>query len=208
MSYDHLALPYALLETLTFGRALQRARCAALAEVPIPERVLLLGDGDGRFLEQAVRTWPQAQFVSIDQSEGMLRRARERVASDRVRFERANVRDLAVLEEVIGADSFDLLVTHFFFDCLTTATLEKLVPTIARRLGRDGRWIVADFVRASWWQGALLWGMYRLFHNLTETEARSMPDYVRLLHDKGFQDTLVGAWRAGFIETRVFQRCS
>ena len=55
MSYDTLAPYYRWLEGFTFGGVLQRARCAGLRwwKGESPRRVLLLGDGDGRFLREA-----------------------------------------------------------------------------------------------------------------------------------------------------------
>ena len=70
MSYTTLAPHYHWLETLTFGRALQAARCACLqaGEEVRPQRALLLGDGDGRFLERALRCWPEASWVSASKT--------------------------------------------------------------------------------------------------------------------------------------------
>ena len=102
MSYDVLAPLYATLERLTFGRALQRARCAPLLAEVTPSTVLVLGDGDGRFLEQAVGAWPRASFVVVDQSAAMLTMAKQRANRHDVRFLQADVRDgLGVLDSQV-----------------------------------------------------------------------------------------------------------
>ena len=119
MSYDRFAPFYRLAETLVFGRALQEARCAGLSGGD-PKSVLILGDGNGRYLEQAVLAWPKAEFVSIDASEGMLRQAKKRVGEDRVRFIHADV--IAGLQEVQD-QNFEVIVTHFFLDCFQEETL-------------------------------------------------------------------------------------
>lgn len=50
MNFDRLAPFYRAMETLAAGGKLQRCRLAFLGEIPIPRRVLLAGEGHGRFL--------------------------------------------------------------------------------------------------------------------------------------------------------------
>ena len=203
MSYDALAPIYATLERLSFGRALQRARCAPLQSEAAPANVLVLGDGDGRFLEQAVKAWPSATFVMVDQSEAMLAMAKRRVDTRRVRFLQADVGDnLGVIE----GERFDAVVSHFFLDCFTATTIKRLVPDVAARLSSHAQWFVSDFAAKAWWQRGLLWLMYRFFHNLTETEAWRLPEYGEVLSRAGFSSARLGNWRAGFVVADVWRR--
>lgn len=50
--YDRLASSYRGIEWLVFGSQLQRARVALIDQLPDWNRLLILGDGDGRLLEQ------------------------------------------------------------------------------------------------------------------------------------------------------------
>ncbi len=59
MSFDRVAPFYRRLETLVFGGQLQAARCAFVREVSGSRRALLVGEGDGRFLEQLLRAQPE-----------------------------------------------------------------------------------------------------------------------------------------------------
>jgi ubiquinone/menaquinone biosynthesis C-methylase UbiE len=205
MSYDLLAPLYAMLERLAFGRALQRARCAPLQGKVAPSSVLVLGDGDGRFLEQAVKAWPEARFVVVEQSAAMLAMAKKRASGHDVQFLQGDVCDgLGVL----GDQCFDVVVSHFFLDCFTEATLKRLVPDVAARVSPRGCWFVSEFVAERWWHRILLWLMYRFFHNLTETEARRLPGSEDVLDRAGFSAERLGSWRAGFVVADVWHRDS
>lgn len=50
-SFDGLAPWYFLLEKLSFGNQLQKCRLSQLEELKDATSVLILGDGNGRFLE-------------------------------------------------------------------------------------------------------------------------------------------------------------
>ena len=202
MSYDRFAPFYKLVETMVFGRALQEARCAGLGG-EAPKSVLIIGDGNGRYLEQAIRAWPEARFVSIDASEGMLKEARKRVGKADVRFIHAEV--FAGLEEVRD-ETFELIATHFFLDCFREETLEKLIPMMANKLADAGRWDISDFTDRRLYHRAMLWLMYRFFHNFTETPAKRLPDYGRILRDQGLVSSTLGSWRAGFVIAQRWRR--
>src|ERR1043165_8266693 len=66
VSFDAVTPWYRTLETVAFGNALQRARLACLAEIQAPSRVLIVGEGDGRFLFQLLRMHPSAEIDCVD----------------------------------------------------------------------------------------------------------------------------------------------
>jgi SAM-dependent methyltransferase len=78
MSFDRIAPNYQFFETIAFGNALQRARTAFLWQIRDGERVLVLGEGDGRFLAELLRRNPEAEIDCIDASAAMIRNARTR----------------------------------------------------------------------------------------------------------------------------------
>ena len=65
MSFDRLARPYRLLETLAFGNALQRARTFWIDKIPSPKRALIVGEGNGRFLCELLCTYPKIDVVHV-----------------------------------------------------------------------------------------------------------------------------------------------
>lgn len=198
MSYDTLAPFYERLETWVFRGALQRARCEVLAswEGPGPREVLLLGEGDGRFLRAAVARWPEARFVVIDFSVGMRRQALRRVELPAVEWIAADVR-----EGLVGraAASADLVVSHFFLDCFSEATLRAWEPEVRRCLRPRGTWWISEFAADTRWQRLFLWVMYRCFRVATETEASAFPNYANLLDAEGWKREPRNAWWRGFI---------
>lgn len=207
MSYSTLAPHYHWLERLTFGGALQAARCACLHawNGESPQRVLLLGDGDGRFLERALKRWPESRFTSIDQSEGMQQLARQRCGDDRVRYVHGDALERLERED---AGAYDVVVTHFFVDCFLSEALEMLTKEVHRILEPGGSWFVSEFRDERAWQRAILWLMYRSFHLLTgaETPAKRLPDHAVELEALGFEKALLGRWRGGFVVAERWTR--
>src|SRR5690606_1542035 len=78
-TFDWMARPYALLEHLVLGRRLQRTRLALLPELLQARSILVLGEGDGRFLSALMAQSPQAQVTVVGRSAGMVGRARRRL---------------------------------------------------------------------------------------------------------------------------------
>ncbi len=68
MSFDRLAPYYRGMERLLAGNKLHRCRTAWLEEVRDAKRILLAGEGHGRFLEVCAREFPQATIVCVDAS--------------------------------------------------------------------------------------------------------------------------------------------
>ena len=63
-----------------FGGALQKARTALMDRYLAADSILLLGDGDGRFLEALLEAGCGAEIVSLDASEKMIEVAQRAMA--------------------------------------------------------------------------------------------------------------------------------
>ena len=114
MNCDPLARWYRWLEYAGFGRALERTRLAFLDTTATATRVLVLGDGDGRFLRAFLKVNPRAEIDCVDSSAKMLALARQRVgAADaaRVRFHHADA-----VHWQPPMVSYDLIVISAGFD--------------------------------------------------------------------------------------------
>jgi ubiquinone/menaquinone biosynthesis C-methylase UbiE len=140
MSFDHLAPFYRAMEMATAGGKLQRCRTAFLDEIPIPEKILIAGEGHGRFLPECVKHFPKARIVVVDFSKKMLEIAKRKTRSDRVEFVHADF-----LELIGPSREFDLLVTHFFLDCFTDDELALVVRKLATMATPEANWLLADF---------------------------------------------------------------
>ncbi|MBU6399221.1 MAG: class I SAM-dependent methyltransferase [Verrucomicrobia bacterium] len=145
MSFDALAAHYRWMERVLAGNKLQRCRTAYLAQVAASQNVLLLGEGNGRFLVECRRALPAARLTCLDASGPMLALARRRLrrldpTTAGVEFVHADV-----LEWTPPAPAFDLIVTHFFLDCFRPEQLERIVASIASAASARAVWLLADF---------------------------------------------------------------
>ena len=163
MNFDRLAPFYRAMEALSAGRKLQRCRLAFIDEIPPPRRILLLGEGHGRFLPACQRKFPDAEITVLDSSRRMLAIAKSKSTPGRIRFVHADVLDWQA-----PTAEFDLIVTHFFLDCLTAEELSSVVGKIRLAATGSADWLLADFEMAptgiarlrSW---AILTILYRFF---------------------------------------------
>ncbi len=145
MSFDLLAPHYRWMEALCAGGQLQRCRTALLGSLPASQRVLIFGEGNGRFLVELCRRFPEAQVTVVEASGVMIDLARARLS-------RAGLADAQV--KFIHADAltwqppaaaYDLIVTCFFLDCFREDQLQRLVPAIATAAAAEAQWLYADF---------------------------------------------------------------
>lgn len=206
--YDGLARWYRALECLAFGGGLQRARRAHLAALDRCERVLIVGEGDGRFLAALCRRNTVCRVVCVERSRKMIERARERLGSARARvtFVQADIRELD-----FAPGQFDALATHFVLDLFDEATLALLIPRLAAALGPGGVWLVADFalpaeglrrLRAQGWL-AILYAFFRL---RTDLEARRLHDPGALLLAADLHCEAVAIAQAGLLHSRCWRK--
>lgn len=139
-NFNPIARPYRWLEYFTLGRALERCRLHFLPALLHQKRALVIGDGDGRFLAELMVSNPHIHVDAVDTSATMLQLLSER-CSDEARLKTHHGNALAFAP----SGGYDLVVTHFFLDCLTQPELESLVARIAPTLAPGGLWLVSDF---------------------------------------------------------------
>ena len=147
MNADRIASSYRWLEYAAFGPALEQARFDFLSHAAQARRVLILGEGDGRFLARLLECNPRASVAVIESSARMIQLARQRVPpDDRTRVEFHHL-DAACQPWPEGP--FDLAVTHFFLDILTFPEAESVILE-SQRCAVSGRNLAAERVsRAS-----------------------------------------------------------
>ena len=187
-NFDRLACVYRWMELFTFGPYLMRCRTAFLQDCASRQSALILGDGDGRFTAQLLRVNPTIEVDAVDASPAMLDTLSRRVAQDRsrVHVHGADIRDLQPPHP-----PYDLIVTHFFLDCLLTEEVHSLAKTLRTATDDGAIWIVSEFAipqgRLGQWAGsALVSFLYRAFGLLTGLRIRALPDHAAALRDAGF----------------------
>jgi Methyltransferase domain len=187
--FNRLSGAYRWMEWLSFGPLLDRCRCSFLDEMKTVSRALALGDGDGRFTAKLLRVNPEVRVNAVDASPAMLQALMRRAGADRgrVRAIEADIRDW----KPESADSYDLVVSLFFLDCLTTEEVEALARSVKLSLTEPARWVVSDFAVPESWAGRvagrLVVGfLYRAFGVLTGLRVGRLPDHAAALKRAGF----------------------
>ena len=186
MNCDPIARWYRYGEYLTLGRALENRRREYLDQTAEAKRVLLLGDGDGRFTAEFLKSNRAAQVDSIDLSQNMLQLAARRIAA--LPFPTPGVRLLRADALTLPFEgAYDLIITHFFLDCLSDAQIQELVKRIARAATPDAKWIISEFRTPNLAGRLLVKALYFSFRLLTGLRINRLPNYSQPLAAHGFK---------------------
>lgn len=145
MNFDGVAPFYSLLESILAGPLMQRARHHSLEHMGPDDRVLLVGDGPGRFLEMLRRNHPRIQVTSLDCSAAMLRRSRQRMACIGTGTGGLDWIHADAMTWPGNGETFDGVVTHFVFDCHPAEDQQRLVDHLTPMMKSGARWLVAEF---------------------------------------------------------------
>jgi len=144
MNFNRIAGAYRWLEYGLFGNALQRRRCEFLSDVMDARHVLILGDGDGRFTAEFLKRNTTATLTLVDSSSHMLRLARQRISEYRPGLEDIHFL-LADARTVPLSGPYDLVISHFFLDCLTYTETKALIERVSAATTPDARWLLSEF---------------------------------------------------------------
>jgi len=187
-NFNDIARLYRWMELVTFGPLLGRCRCAFLDEMRKSRNALILGDGDGRFTARLLKENPIVLVDALDVSKAMLLTLIRNAGSfsGRVRVHLADAR----LWEPLNP-SFDLIVTHFFLDCLTTEEVISLATRMRSSVTASAVWVVSDFAIPEGLFGwivarPLITGLYMIFWLLTGMHVHRLPKYREALTEAGF----------------------
>ncbi len=204
--FNGLARIYRWMELFTFGAWLQRCRCAFLADLADCRSALILGDGDGRFTAQLLRVNSLVEVDAVDASSAMLRALLGRIGPDAARV-RAHHEDARAWQPAHA--QFDLVVSHFVLDCLTTAEIRALASTVRGAIAPSGIWAVSEFVIPAGAFGRfvarpLVWFLYRAFGLLTGLSVRRLPDHCAAMSAAGFELRRRHTWLRGLLTSELW----
>jgi SAM-dependent methyltransferase len=218
--FDTIARAYRWLEYLSLGPLLERTRLHYLSRLHDRRKALILGDGDGRFTARLLAANPALEAEAVDLSAVMLRLLRHRSSSS----SRSLLSSRSVAEGSASrlrthhtdARTFtpsvapDLVVTHFFLDCLTQSEVDALVTRLTPRLAPRAVWLVSDFRIPP---GPLHWPariyirmLYFAFRILTGLRTTQLPSHADALSRCGFTQTAVHRNLCGLLTTELWQR--
>jgi methyltransferase family protein len=205
-NFNLLARPYRWLEWITFGPFLSRCRCAFLPELGTCRNALVIGDGDGRFTKRLLEENGDVLVDAVDLSRDMLLALARNagVHAGRVRIHLADARQWNPHKP-----PYDLIVTHFFLDCLTTDEVTTLARRLQASVTPGARWVVSDFAIPEGWFGRLvaqplvttLYGAFRL---LTGLRINHLPNQSEALAAAGFTLTERQRWLGGLLVGQIW----
>jgi len=211
MSFDLLAPHYRWMEAVLAGDKLQRCRVHWLDSVRDSRRALLVGEGNGRFLEACAKRMPQTHFTIVDASAEMLKQAEQRWRGcggdpNHTNFLKATLPGLNLPEQ-----AFDLVVTNCFLDCFNAEQLPQVIDEIAAHAGESATWLVTDFAvpQRGWprWRAkAALRAAYTFFRLTTRISAREICAPDPFLDGAGFELKGRVEADAGLIYSSVWKR--
>ncbi len=207
MSFDTLAPHYRWLETAIAGRVLQRARLAHLAALDQANRVLLVGEGPGRFLTALRARRPKVAITVLDASAAMLREARRADPSPRTTLVQADLRSWA---PPLG--TWDAIVTHCVLDCFAPDSLARVVDTLASAAAPTADWLITDFTVPAdrGWRRLRARGahalMYGAFRIVTGLEARHLTPPDPFLIRAGFARVARRPFNHGLLQADHWRR--
>lgn len=203
--FNPIARPYRWLEYLTLGRALERCRLHFLPALLNQKKALVLGDGDGRFLASLMASNPHLHVDAVDTSATMLQLLSKRCEANSSRLETHHTSALTFAP----AGPYDLVVTHFFLDCLTQPDLETIIARIAPTLTPNALWLVSDFRIPQGWMhlpaGILVRSLYFAFRVITGLRTVRLPDHATPLAHAGLNRIAHHHSLAGMLTTELWQ---
>ena len=127
------------------GRKITEVPHGLFVPVRYANEVLVLGEGNGRFLLECRKLLGSARIICVDASGRMLELARQRLARAGVNVEGVEFVHADVLTWAPPRRAFDLIITHFFLDCFKAEQLEPLLTALARTSCPRAVWLIADF---------------------------------------------------------------
>jgi SAM-dependent methyltransferase len=211
-NFNHIAKPYRWLEYLTLGKALENCRNHFLPQLLDRRNALVLGDGDGRFLAQLFKHNPRLRADAVDTSATMLQLLRQRCeaatpnADTRLHTIQANALTVPLNN---SKAPYDLVVTHFFLDCLAQSELNALIARIAPALSPGTIWLISDFRIPSGPMRlparSIVRFLYLTFRLLTGLRTTQLPDHTTPLTQASL--TLISQQHrlAGLLTTELWQ---
>jgi tRNA (cmo5U34)-methyltransferase len=196
--FNRLAPFYALLTRIVFGKTLRHAQEHFLVSIHPGDHVLILGGGSGELLKSLLKQRPKVAIDYIDISEKMIQLAREKTQSP------SNVNFIIGTEQNIPNREYTVVITNFYLDVFSDATMKTVIEKIKSELQPDAHWLVTDFVNEKWWHQMMLGVMYLFFRITTHIEATRLPHWTQHLMSHGATEINSKRFYGGFIESKVY----
>jgi ubiquinone/menaquinone biosynthesis C-methylase UbiE len=206
-TFDFIADLYPVLEELVFGSTLSQSRKFFVPRVTEGNNVLLIGEGNGRFLFEVVKQTSSSTFTVVDSSARMLAAAARRIATlDRcpeIEFVHADF-----VEWRSPVPHYDRIVTHFLLDLYRPDSIRRIVKKISQLSTEETLWINVDFTGANQLlrQKLLMWAQYRFFRLSARIEAPRLFDSRCYIRQAGWHILECRSLESGWISAHLMSR--
>jgi len=206
-NFNRLARIYRWLEWFTFGPVLGRCRCTFLGKMEFRKAALVIGDGDGRFTARLLQQNPHIIIEAVDASETMLQELTRRANFNAGRLKTQHV-DARAFNP--AKRDYDLVVTHFFLDCLSSNEVARLAVRLRASVSDGALWVVSEFAVPETRYGRLVArplvaALYGAFGWLTGMRVRQLPDHASALAHAGFMLMHRREWLRGLLVSELWQ---
>jgi ubiquinone/menaquinone biosynthesis C-methylase UbiE len=181
-NYNNSALFYDSLSRLVYGDTLVKAQIHFLTHIPTYAKVLIIGGGTGRILEEITKLHPSGLNITyVEISERMVALSRKREIGDNT------IVFINQAVENVSLPQHDVVITPFLFDNYKETNLHATFKYIDSMLKSGGLWLNTDFqLTGKWWQYVLLKSMLLFFKVLCGVESWRLPDVAKQFSDSGY----------------------
>lgn len=142
--FDRVASLYPLLERLVYAHRLSAARHAFLPALSRRANCLLLGEGNGRFLRRLLEQSPHTTATVVEISPRMIDCAQKSLPPSC--RQRVNWLEASALDIRLPVESFDAVITHYFFDLFPPAGQRQILQNTLPALKLGGVWQDSEFL--------------------------------------------------------------
>lgn len=205
--FDRIAPLYDLLAKWIFGESIVAAQKEFLPAIRPNAKVLIIGGGSGRVLEELIKIQPSIRVIYVEASFKMLELARKRLIS----FPNVQVEFIHGTETYLaGQGLFDVIITQFFLDLFKENRLKEVFGILDQQLISGGKWIFADFD----WQSArhprfakwFIRLMYLFFQIVCGISGRRLPDFSPLFENANYELLEEQKYWGKMIVSRLYQK--
>lgn len=208
MNFDFIARHYNWIEKIIFRSDLEKFRCMNIELIKDAKSILLLGDGDGRFLEQVSKIGTEAKIVSVDSSAKMINLSQIKVKPSHLNVEFY----CSKIENFKPSKSFnpDLIIAHFFLDCFTHDEALLILDRISQWASVDAKFIISDFSITKnmsfhrVYQKTLTSIMISFFCLFCGISARILPNIPKIMTSSGWNCLSQKRSKHGFINSWIW----
>lgn len=204
--FDLVAPFYPGLERVVFGTRLDDARQTFLLAILKANQVLLVGEGNGRFLKLLNTRKFIGRVTVVEKSSMMIRLAKNHVGPVgklHLEFVQGDFRRCQLRK------GFDCVVTHFFLDLFNPPEQLAIIEKFAELTDEMATWINVDFIPARSRRGrVLMWWQYRFFRTVSRIETKSCSDELPAALRSGWSLVEAVPYLGGLVVARRYQKAT